>query len=61
MLEISKNEASDKYTSLMSFHAGCNHGPMIIVDQLSSKELKHYAIIGLEKTVRDTLAASGFN
>ncbi len=55
MLKISRSAASDEYTNLMSFHAGRNHGPMIIVDQLSSKELKHYAMIGLEKTVRDAL------
>ena len=55
MLVISKSEASDKLTNLMSFHAGKACGPMILIDNLSSKDLKHYAIIGLEKIVRDAL------
>ena len=57
MLEISKNEFSTKYTNLMSFHAGKADGIMIFLDKLSNKELKHYAMIGLEKAVRDFLGS----
>lgn len=57
MLEVSRSKISNKYTNLMSFHADKFPGPMILLDKLSQEELKHYAAIGLEKSVRDFLGS----
>ena len=55
MLEVSRNKVSTEYSNLMSFHAGKAYGLLVLLDKFSQSELKYYAMIGLEKAVRDIL------